>query len=39
MIFECIATFLTKINCFYAYVDTTKSFLKPLTKEDEEELI
>ena len=39
MIFECIATFLSKINCFYAYVDNTKSFLKPLTKEDEENLI
>lgn len=39
MIFECIAIFLSKINCFYAYVDNTKSFLKPLTKEDEEELV
>ena len=39
MIFECIATFLAKINCFYAYVDNTKSFLKPLTKEDEERLV
>lgn len=39
MIFECIATFLTKINCFYAYVDNTKSFLKPLTKDEELELV
>lgn len=39
MIFECIATFLAKINCFYAYVDNTKSFLKPLTKQDEENLL
>lgn len=39
MIFECIATFLAKINCFYAYVDNTKSFLKPLTKEDEDKLV
>lgn len=39
MIFECIATFLAKINCFYAYVDNTKSFLKPLSKQDEEELV
>jgi len=39
MIFECIATFLAKINCFYAYVDNSKSFLKPLTKEDEDRLV
>lgn len=39
MIFECIATFLAKINCFYAYVDNTKSFLHPLKKEDEEQLV
>lgn len=39
MIFECIATFLSKINCFYAYVDNTKSFLKPLSKEQEEDLV
>lgn len=38
MIFECIATFLSKINFFYAYVDNSKSFLHPLTKEDEEKL-
>lgn len=39
MIFECIANFLTKINCFYAYVDNTKSFLKPVNKEEEARLI
>lgn len=39
MIFECIATFLAKINCFYAYVDNTKSFLHPLTKTEEDELV
>ena len=39
MIFECIATFLAKINCFYAYVDNTKSFLKPLSKDDEDKLV
>lgn len=39
MIFECIASFLTKINCFYAYVDNTKSFLKPVSKEEELALI
>ncbi len=39
MIFECIATFLAKINCFYAYVDNNKSFLHPLNKEDEDRLV
>ena len=39
MIFECIATFLSKINFFYAYVDNTKSFLKPLNKEEEASLV
>lgn len=39
MIFECIATFLAKINCFYAYVDNAKSFLKPLNKEEEDRLV
>ena len=39
MIFECIATFLAKINCFYAYVDNNQSFLHPLKKEDEDRLV
>lgn len=39
MIFECIATFLAKINCFYAYVDSSKSFLKPLSKDEEDRLV
>lgn len=39
MIFECIATFLSKINCFYAYVDNAKSFLHPLKKEEEDKLV
>ena len=39
MIFECIATFLTKINMFYAYVDNTKSFKHPLTAIQEAEMV
>lgn len=39
MIIECIASFLSKLNFFYAYVDNTKSFLHPLTKDEEDNLV
>ena len=39
MIFEGIATFLTKLTFFYAYVDNKSSFPKPLNKEEEQNLV
>lgn len=39
MIFEGIATFLTKLTFFYAYVDNKSSFPKPLNKEEELQLV
>lgn len=39
MIFEGIATFLTKLTFFYAYVDNKSSFPKPLNKEEEQKLV
>lgn len=39
MIFEGIASFLSKLTFFYAYVDNHSSFPKPLNKEEEARLV
>ena len=35
MFFESFAYFLSKINCFSAFINTAEGFPKPLTKEEE----
>ena len=37
MFFESFAYFLSKINCFSAFINTAEGFPKPLTKEEERE--
>lgn len=38
MYFETFAYFLSKINCFSAFVNTTEGFPQPLSKSEEQEL-